>query len=180
MTSWNNEELTIKTMSEIIHQHIKQNGNYPNNDTLPLLILKAASKGAGITPEGFEKEFTANGWPAAWRNGIFSFHHFHSTTHEVLGVYSGKVQVCFGGPGGKLLEAAAGDVIVIPAGVAHCNRAESSDFMVVGAYPEGQRWDMRRGTPEELSEVLCNISNVALPASDPFYGAEGPLMQFWR
>ena len=68
----------------------------------------------------------------------------------------------------------------IPAGVAHCNRGESPDFRVVGAYPEGQGWDMRRGSPEELTKVLTNIRNVALPECDPFYGAEGPLMQFWR
>jgi uncharacterized protein YjlB len=167
-------------MKEIIHQHIKQNGSYPNNDALPLLILQSAIKGAGVSPDSFEKVFTDNGWPAAWRNGIFNFHHFHSTAHEVLGVYSGKVQVCFGGPGGKIFEARAGDIIVIPAGVAHCNNVESSDFKVVGAYPEGQIWDMRRGNPEELPEVLSNIENVPLPTSDPFYGAKGPLMQFWR
>lgn len=167
-------------MNEIIHQHIKQNGSYPNNDTLPLVILQSAIKGAGISPEIFEKIFTDNGWPAAWRNGIFNFHHFHSTAHEVLGVYSGKVQACFGGPGGKIFEATAGDIIVIPAGVAHCNNVESSDFKVVGAYPEGQIWDMRRGNPDEFSEVLSNIENVLLPTSDPFYGAKGPLMQFWR
>ncbi len=24
-------------------------------------------------------------WLGAWRDGIFAFHHFHSTAHEVLG-----------------------------------------------------------------------------------------------
>lgn len=169
----------MTTQRDIIFRHFKRNGSYPNNESLPLVILQSAVKGAGITSEVFEKAFTDNGWPPAWRNGIFSFHHFHSTAHEALGVYSGWVQVCFGGPGGEILEAEAGDIIIIPAGVSHCNIAESKDFMVTGAYPEGQKWDMKRGKPDELSEVLCNIKAISLPAGDPFYGSEGPLMQLW-
>lgn len=169
----------MKTPKNIIHLEIKQNGAYPNNANLPLVIFKAALESTDITPENFEKVFTANGWPAAWRNGIFNFHHFHSTAHEVLGVYSGWVQICFGGPDGVLLEAAAGDIVILPAGVSHSNITESIDFRVVGAYPKGQSWDMRRGHQEELFDVLSNIRSVPHPSCDPFYGPEGPLMQLW-
>lgn len=170
----------MKNTERFIHICTKKNDSFPNNDTLPVVILQSAVKGNDMTPENFEKIFTSNGWPAAWRNGIFNFHHFHSTAHEVLGIYSGWIEVCFGGPGGKVLKATAGDIIVIPAGVSHCNKTESGDFRVVGAYPKGQRWDMRKGTLDELPEVLTNIKAVPLPICDPFYGVKGPLLQLWR
>ena len=31
-----------------------------------------------------EALFARNGWLGAWVDGIYSFHHFHSTRHEVL------------------------------------------------------------------------------------------------
>lgn len=36
-----------------------------------------------------EKVFNVNGWGDAWRNGIYDFVHYHSMTHEVLGVAQG-------------------------------------------------------------------------------------------
>lgn len=42
-------------------------------------------KGAGEPrPEWFEMRFAENGWTGAWRDGVFDYHHFHVTTHEVL------------------------------------------------------------------------------------------------
>ena len=58
----------------------------------------------------------------------------------------GEASVLFGGPGGKVLTVRAGDVVVIPAGVAHCNQGQSDDLLIVGAYPDnGARPDLRRG-----------------------------------
>jgi hypothetical protein len=34
--------------------------------------------------------FALNGWLGAWVNGVFSFHHFHSTAREVLGIVAGS------------------------------------------------------------------------------------------
>src|SRR5687767_4545587 len=81
----------------------------------PLLVYPAAI--ARPTPQAFEELFTRNRWPAAWRNGVFPFHHYHSNSHEVLGVYEGEVTVQFGGA--LTLSAKPGDVIVLPAGTAH-------------------------------------------------------------
>ncbi|WP_250123845.1 cupin domain-containing protein [Chroococcidiopsis sp. CCMEE 29] len=65
-------------------------------------------------------------------------HHYHSTAHEVLGISRGKAAVRLGGDArGQTFEVRAGDVIIIPAGVAHKNLDSSSDFLVVGAYPLG-------------------------------------------
>jgi uncharacterized protein YjlB len=166
--------------SQIISRLIADNGRFPNNRNLPLVIIKQALSDDQLSPENFEKQFMLNNWPAAWRNGIFDFHHYHSTAHEVLGVYCGWVQARFGGPGGDILRAEAGDVIIIPAGVAHCNKGQSHDFMVVGAYPAGQSWDMKYGKPGERPTVDNNISNVTAPTADPIFGTQGPLMTLWQ
>ena len=50
-----------------------------------------------------------HGWLGAWRDGIFPFHHFHSTAHEVLGIAAGTANVIFGGPQGRRFELASGD-----------------------------------------------------------------------
>jgi uncharacterized protein YjlB len=68
---------------------------------------------------------------------------------------------------------------VIPAGVGHQNLGSSADFLLVGAYPRGQRWDLCRGLAGERPQVLHNIARVPLPAADPVYGAKGPLVERW-
>ena len=74
----------------------------------------------------------------------------------------------------------AGDVIVIPAGVGHKNLGSSADLLVVGAYPPGQRWDLCDGSPGERPWVLKNIAAVPLPAADPVFGVNGPLVEEWK
>ena len=58
---------------------------------------------------------------------------------RLLGVYSGTARVQLGGEGGMTHTIHPGDVIIIPAGVAHKNLGDSPDFGVVGAYPAGQQ-----------------------------------------
>jgi uncharacterized protein YjlB len=79
-----------------------------------------------------------------------------------------------------VVELRAGDVVVIPAGVAHKNEGASPDLLVVGAYPGGRSPDMRRPGAQERERALHNIANVALPACDPVYGKSGPLLERWR
>ena len=113
--------------------------------------------------EWFERTFAANGWTGAWRNGVHPWHHYHATTHEVLGCHAGSARIQFGGPDGPIHEIAAGDVVVIPAGLAHCNRGASDDFSVVGAYPGGVAPDMQDGDGDPLADV-------PRPACDPVLG----------
>jgi uncharacterized protein YjlB len=95
-------------------------------------------------------------------------------------VVSGSASIAFGGPDGEAVEVKAGDVVVIPAGVGHCNKGSSGRFSVVGAYPRGQEsYDLRTGEEGERPEVLENIRNVSLPESDPMFGGKGPLTQHW-
>ena len=127
----------------------------------------------------FEALFTANGWPAAWRNGIYPFHHFHSTAHEALGVYRGTATARFGGEGGVDMTVSAGDVVIIPAGVGHKAIEASPDLGIVGAYPAGSGPDLCRGAPGERPASLAAIARVTVPARDPLYGAGGPLREHW-
>lgn len=84
-----------------------------------------------------------------------------------------------GGEHGVTHEVQAGDVIVIPAGVAHKNLSSSRDFGVVGAYPEGQKMDMNYGKPAERPKADQNIARVALPKMDPVFAESGPLIEKW-
>ena len=115
-------------------------------------------RGAGRPDAGwFEQRFAANGWTGAWRNGVYGWHHYHATTHEVLGCHAGSARIQLGGDDGPVHEIAAGDVLVIPAGLAHCNRGASDDFAVVGAYPGGAVPDMQKGPGDP---------SIALPRPD--------------
>ena len=165
---------------EVVARRLKDDGAIPNNPELPLLVYRQAVD----LPDGdpatvFEALFTANGWPAAWRNGIHPFHHFHSTAHEALGVYRGSTTARFGGEGGVDMTVSAGDVVIIPAGVGHRAIAASADLGIVGAYPAGSGPDLRRGAPNERPATLDAIARVAVPARDPLYGAGGPLREHW-
>lgn len=155
-------------------------GNIPNNPTLPFLVYPAAMDLSGDDPAAIcETVFAANRWGGSWRNDIYPFPHYHSTAHEVLGICRGEARVRFGGDAGLELVVGAGDVVVIPAGVGHQNLRSSTDLLVVGAYPRGQSFDLCRGREEERPQALANIRRVPLPTADPLYGAEGPLVEHW-
>jgi len=154
----------------------EDDGAFPNS-RLPVLLYHDVdgAREAGAC----EALFAGHGWLGAWRDGIFGFHHFHSTTHEVLGVVAGSAAVVLGGPRGSRFDLGRGDVVVLPAGTGHCNTGSSGDLLVVGAYPNGMSWDLRRGDPGEHDEAVANIASVPLPAEDPVHGPGGPLTELW-
>lgn len=167
--------------SEKVQAHLlKDDGTFPNNERLPLLVYSGAVEpDEGDPAATFENLFQSNQWGSSWRNGVYSFHHYHSTAHEVLGIYSGSVKVQLGGPDGITATVKAGDVVVIPAGVAHKNLGSSGGFRCVGAYPRGQSWDMNYGKDGERPKADQNIATVPLPQADPVFGTEGPLVKKW-
>jgi uncharacterized protein YjlB len=156
--------------------HLKPNGWMPNN-TLPVLIYRNALPVTGDLANTMERLFTANGWPPQWRNGIYSFHHYHSTAHEVLGFAGGHADLILGGEGGTPITVHTGDVAVLPAGTGHCRITASNDFVVIGAYPPDEHWDICRtaATPE----VFERMRRVQFPASDPLTGSKGALPKLW-
>jgi uncharacterized protein YjlB len=75
----------------------------PNNPRFPVLIyhgVDAAAAGA----EAARELFAQHGWGGSWVNGVFGFHHFHSTSHEALAVVSGRATLELGGPQGDAFE----------------------------------------------------------------------------
>lgn len=182
MTTSNSHLDAVLQRSNPIVQVFADDGRFPNNEKLPLVLYQNAVKLPQQDPAAtFEAIFHANEWSGSWRNGIYPYHHYHSTAHEVLGISRGEASVRLGGDdNGQTFEVRAGDVIIIPAGVAHKNLGSSPDFQVVGAYPQGQKWDMNYGKPGERPQAERNIAQVPLPKTDPIYGKDGRLAKYWH
>ncbi|MCI0387420.1 MAG: cupin domain-containing protein [Acidobacteria bacterium] len=174
-------EVPMKTKEpRVITRLLKDAGTIPNS-RLPVLIYQGALDLSKDDPaSAIEALIHANQWGNDWRNGIFTYHHYHSTAHEALLVYGGSAKVQLGGESGVIETIGAGDVIIIPAGVGHKNLGSSSDFQVVGAYPPRQNVDMNYGKPGERPRTDENIARVAMPAVDPVFGKTGPLLDHWR
>jgi uncharacterized protein YjlB len=160
----------------------EDDGAIPNNSRLPFIHYRSPVRltHAQDPAAVFEDLFDVNGWKDSWRNGIYDFLHYHSSTHEVLGVARGHARVRFGGDGGKIVQARAGDVVILPAGTGHQRISASRDLLVVGAYPPSGTYDECRGSGEEHVRALESIPRVALPDNDPVYGKDGPLSDFWK
>jgi uncharacterized protein YjlB len=156
------------------------NGWVPNNETLAVIVYRRVlpADDRDTAAEAFEERFGQNGWPPQWRDSVFDYHHYHSTAHEVMGVLGGSADLILGGPSGYTLRVAAGDALLLPAGTGHCLLEARGGFQVVGAYPQGQQWDLRRDalTPDEQRRMLA----LPFPPNDPVYGANGPMVETWR
>lgn len=149
----------------------KPKGMLPNS-RFPLLVYRGAVEGGG--EDAVLQRFRTNRWYNNWRYpGIYTYHHFHSTTHECLGVATGWMEIVVFGKGGTTLRVEAGDVVVMPAGVSHCMTAQSDDIMMIGGYPEGRDWDNMQ--QEHLSEkrrraAVKRIMMLPIPARNPVTG----------
>jgi uncharacterized protein YjlB len=158
--------------------HAPPGDRIPNHPRFPVLIygdVGAATEGA----EAARALFAEHGWGGAWVDGIFGFHHFHSTSHEALAVVAGRAVVELGGPQGRAFDVSAGDVLVLPAGTGHRRTSSEPGFTVVGAYPAGQEdYDLLRGDdPAEVAAARERIPALPAPARDPV-GGEG--IADWR
>ena len=98
----------------------------------------------------------------------------------MLGIARGSARVRLGGENGATVELRTGDVVVIPAGVAHKRESASGDLLVIGSYPKGQRPDICRAEVGAHDKSADNVALVALPASDPVTGRADPLIDCWR
>jgi uncharacterized protein YjlB len=148
------------------------------NSRLPVLLYRAAiTQDKSGVAQGIMELFATNNWRGAWRNGIYPFHHYHSTSHEVLGIESGTVTVLLGGDSGTTVDLVAGDIVVLPAGTGHMRLSSNPGLSVIGAYPRGQEGpDLLRA---RSAEAEARIAHLALPKIDPVMGPDGPLLKLW-
>jgi uncharacterized protein YjlB len=158
--------------------HAPPGDRIPNHPSFPVLIyhgVDAAREGA----EAARALFARHDWGGSWVDGVFGFHHFHSTSHEALAVVAGRATLELGGPQGAAFDVAAGDVLVLPAGTGHRRASSDGGFTVVGAYPAGQEdYDLLRGDdPAEVLAARGRIGALGAPPQDPV-GGEG--VAGWR
>ncbi len=143
----------------------------PNHPHFPVVVyrrVEAVHRGAAAV----RALFARHGWGGSWVDGVFDFHHFHSTSHEVLAVVEGTATLELGGPQGEAFDVAAGDVLVLPAGTGHRRATARDGFRVVGAYPAGQEdYDLLRGDdPAEVAAARDRIAALPAPPEDPMGG----------
>jgi uncharacterized protein YjlB len=191
-------------------------------------LLTHLTQAPDFSPAKVFDLFASNGWQSQWvaRYGPNQKSHYHSTAHECMVVISGgHAKVLFGVAdsledrlkdrvlggksgdlneagrehGGVLLDAAVGDVFILPAGVAHKTHDPSppsdgvefhqppdkndeagsraffgsipvkGEFMMMGAYPRGEQWDFAVGGEHEGR--FGDVWNVNVPERDPVLGA---------
>lgn len=158
----------------------EDDGATPNN-RFPVLLYQLKLAPAHDNASAFESLFAAHQWTPLWRAGIFDYHHFHPNAHEVLGVACGHARIMLGGAAGQALTVKAGDVLVLPAGTGHRCISSSDEFLVVGAYPQGQEdYDTQRPETGAHQQALARIARVPHPEQDPVTGVHGALMRLWQ
>ena len=166
---------------EILTFAFADDGDIPNSH-LPLILYRGALPASGDVSSAFEARFRQSGWGRMWRSVVFPFHHYHSNTHEVLGIGAGRVTLRMGGEAnGTTLEASTGDALLIPAGVGHKRLSDATGLTVVGAYPAGApSYDLWREGAEEKDRIRVRIAGVPLPETDPIGGKTGAVFEAWK
>lgn len=141
----------------------------PNHPRFAVLLYRGVAE-ARDGAAACRALFAEHGWGGAWTDGVFDFHHFHSTSHEVLGVVRGAATLELGGPQGRAFEVETGDVVVLPAGTGHRRATARDGFQVVGAYPAGQEdYDLLRAADPAARDRIAALP----PASQDPVGGDG-------
>src|SRR3954462_13167298 len=140
----------------------------PNHPSFAVVVYHDVEPAASGDADAVRALFAEHGWRGSWVDAVFDFHHFHSTSHEVLAVVTGRATLELGGPQGETFEVGEGDVLVLPAGTGHRRAAARDGFTVVGASPAGQeRYDILREADDAARE---RISVLPAPGQDPVGG----------
>jgi uncharacterized protein YjlB len=176
MTRRNWIHLLLATPPQPELLRLKRNGAMPNNERLAVLLYRNILPSTDRTNR-MEALFAANGWKPSWRNGVYPFHHFHTTAHEALGFAAGEAKLLLGGPlpGGREILVQGGDVALLPCGTGHFRISASRDFLVVGAYALEQTADLWREAPDAAAKQ--RMRDLPFPDQDP---VGNRLRNFWN
>jgi uncharacterized protein YjlB len=159
--------------------HCSKNTQFPNS-RLPVILYKEALQLPFLFKAFYIKKlFARQEWTNAWNSGVFTYSHYHSTSHEVLGFFRGNTTIQLGGESGHKIDVSKGDVLIIPAGVAHKNLGDEYQVRCIGAYPDGRNYDINTGQPGERPGTDHIISSLPLPGKDPLYGPGEGLPKIW-
>lgn len=154
-------------------------GGIPNS-RLPLALYHNVIPASLVDRAMYLEElYRKNQWYPAWRWQIYDFHHFHSTSHEVIGCFMGQAELRIGGKDGKLVKLQVGNVAIIPAGVGHKQESASKDFMLVGGYPVGYSPDICYDNILDLKQYQAKILKIPNPISDPIT-LNGGIVEKWK
>jgi uncharacterized protein YjlB len=161
--------------------NLTDDGSIPNSKYPVIIYHNAFGGDAPGAADFLEERFAENGWSNAFRWRIYDYHHYHTNTHEVLGVFAGNALLQLGGPNGEKLQVRSGDIIVLPAGTGHISLSHSDDFAVVGAYPNGTQPDLKKISDERPKGLREKVDAVPVPKFDPLYGDDESMMRsFWN
>lgn len=172
--------MQLKQPNTIVRALIMPDEYFPGNARFPLLIYRQALNFFNVSADQVQTLLNQNDWNQAWVDNLYDYPHYHSNTHEVLVIISGKAEVQFGGKNGSRYSVTTGDVIIVPAGVAHHALDMSPDFLCIGAYPGDLCFDVNCGHQKEYSDAIKNIKHAAPPKKDPIFGEQGPLFKYWK
>ena len=161
---------------------LKDDGVFPNNN-FPVVHYKKVIGNPvpkWLSCAYFKFIFFENDWLNNLKTGIATFHHYHSNTHKVLGVCSGKIMLLLGGESGLQITIEKGDVLIIPAGVAHKNLGNENDVICVEGYADGITQDIRYGRLHERPVADISIALAPFPVTDPLLGEGAGLVKVWK
>ena len=158
---------------------LKDDGTFPNSALPVLHYVNVLNLPALFSSWQVKRQFAKNGWTNAWVAGIFTYDHYHSNSHEVLAIIKGETTLRLGGDNGVTISVKKGDVLILPAGVAHKNLGKENDVVCVGAYPHGKDYDMNYGKDGERPVADTNIAMVTIPYKDPVFGLKKGLHESW-
>jgi uncharacterized protein YjlB len=90
----------IKVMQQPQQYFINDDGIFPNS-ILPVLYYPNALQLPLLFSAMHVKNiFEKNDWGNTWRSGIYTYHHYHSITHEAMAIIKGKTILQLGGDNG--------------------------------------------------------------------------------
>lgn len=145
----------------ITHWYLTPDDWVPNNSQHPVIKF-AMAEGISADSGAMTAMLKQAGWVTQWQAPLYSYQHFHSTSHVLLTVLKGRGRMQLGGDRGEIVSLQTGDIYFLPAGTGQRLMNSSGNFEVLAAYPEGQCWDICRSALSQTA--LKRLSQIPLPS----------------